>query len=483
MNQYRYILFDLDGTLTDPKEGITKSVQYACQTLGYEAKNLNKLEAFIGPPLKVSFRDLYGMDDETVSEAIRLYRERFQKVGVYENIPYKGIHEVLDDLVKEGYVLAIASSKPKHFVDIVLKHFSLEKYFEYVVGSELDGTRDSKTEVIYEALRLIFSPDTKEGDLSFLEEVPKELVLMVGDRKYDILSAGEVGIDAMGVLYGYAKEGELEEAKATYIVENFEQMRTILFLNNKQISATKPAILKTADVLLPLFIFWGISLLFRYTNKASNIWITFLEPMIAGILLTVLYQKRKIKEVSYKIVDRNRKLVIRYLLPTALLAIAVAIGMNIALEMLGIKDVSFSNGIVQEGKLFSIYSFALFGVLYPVVEELTFRGGIYQQMKTYYPDSIAIIVSAVLFGAYHGNIVQFVYGTIMGVLLALVYRRVKHFASVLVFHISANMAVLVGTNVGLYTVSTISTLILAIVGGTAIICGYYMFLAPGKRKK
>ena len=104
-------------------------------------------------------------------------------------------------------------------------------------------------------------------------------------------------------------------------------------------------------------------------------------------------------------------------------------------------------------------------------------------MKTYYPDSIAIIVSAVLFGAYHGNIVQFVYGTIMGVLLALVYRRVKHFASVLVFHISANMAVLVGTNVGLYTVSTISTLILAIVGGTAIICGYYMFLAPGKRKK
>lgn len=138
---FEYILFDLDGTLTDPKLGITSSVQYALRALGIEEPSLDKLEVFIGPPLTDSFREFYGLDEEQMTTAVDKYRERFATQGIFENEIYPGIPQMLADLKAKGKKLAIASSKPTLFVEQILEHFEIGKYFDHVVGSNMDGTR------------------------------------------------------------------------------------------------------------------------------------------------------------------------------------------------------------------------------------------------------------------------------------------------------------------------------------------------------
>lgn len=213
---YSILLFDLDGTLTDPKEGITKSVAYALQALGIEASP-NQLTAFIGPPLKDSFKMYYHMTDEVADKAIQKYRERFNKVGIFENRAFEGIHTLLDGLKKQGKKLAIATSKPYVFAIRILERYELAEYFDWIVGSELDGTRSKKSEVIEEVLR--------QAEVS---EAQRNNCLMVGDRKHDIEGAKACGVDALGVAYGYAEKGELEAAGATYIVKDIQALSTFL---------------------------------------------------------------------------------------------------------------------------------------------------------------------------------------------------------------------------------------------------------------
>ena len=178
---YQYILFDLDGTLTDPKEGITKSVQYALADQGIIEEDLSKLEPFIGPPLLDSFMEFYQMNEEDAHKAIAKYRERFQKTGLYENEIYPGISQMLQSLQHDGRRLAVASSKPTVFVEKILRHFHIKQYFDVIVGSELDGTRSKKEEVVEEALKQLFEDKTPDP----------ETVVMVGDRKFDV--EGEIG--------------------------------------------------------------------------------------------------------------------------------------------------------------------------------------------------------------------------------------------------------------------------------------------------
>ena len=140
----KYLLFDLDATLTDPKVGITTCGQYALPSFGIEEPDLDKLEPFIGPPLKESFQKFYNMDDEQAEAAIAKYRERFQDIGIFENELYDGIPEMLHTLQSKGLFLAVASSKPTVYVERILEHFQIDKYFKVVVGSELDGTRVNK---------------------------------------------------------------------------------------------------------------------------------------------------------------------------------------------------------------------------------------------------------------------------------------------------------------------------------------------------
>lgn len=217
---FPYVLFDLDGTLTDPKPGITQCVQYALRCMGIEEPDLDKLEPFIGPPLTDSFREFYGMDQEQAAEAVAKYRERFSEKGLYENEIYPGMKQMLENLKTAGCHLAVASSKTEHFVKLILEYFDIDGYFEVIVGSELDGTRCQKEEVVAEALRRFF-PDGN---------IPCDDIVMVGDRKFDIIGGREMGLHQIGVAYGYAPEGELEAAEAEYIVNDLDELERVLIM-------------------------------------------------------------------------------------------------------------------------------------------------------------------------------------------------------------------------------------------------------------
>lgn len=210
------IIFDLDGTLSDPKEGITQCVQYALKEFGIKA-DCDQLTSFIGPPLMDSFKQCFRFTDKEAVKAIEKYRERFDRVGKYENILYPGIKELLSQLKAEGYKLAVGSSKPEKYVIDILKYFKIYDDFDIVVGSEMNGERIHKKEVIEE----VFSRNGK-----------REKAIMIGDRKFDIEGAKENNIPSIGVLYGYGSVQELKDAQpdrfAFSVAELSEQIKTLI---------------------------------------------------------------------------------------------------------------------------------------------------------------------------------------------------------------------------------------------------------------
>ena len=218
---YKYCLFDLDGTLTDPREGITKSVQYALHHYGIEEPDLKKLEAFIGPPLADSFMQFYGFPEKKAWEACTVYRERFIPVGAYENKVFDGVPQMLQQMKDLGIRIAIASSKPEVSVRNILNHFDLTKYFDVIVGSAPDGSHGTKEEIVERAL---FELGTRvlSGEDRYSQ------CAMVGDRKFDICGAKKHGVTAVGVSFGFADEGELEQAGADYIVDSIEELSELL---------------------------------------------------------------------------------------------------------------------------------------------------------------------------------------------------------------------------------------------------------------
>lgn len=225
---FKYALFDLDGTLTDPKEGITRSVQYALLHFGIKEENLDKLEGFIGPPLRDSFMLFYGLSPEQAEEAVAAYRERFGETGIFENIPYDNMAELLRSCKEAGMLLAVASSKPQIYVQRILEHFQLEQYFNAVVGSELDGTREKKEEVVEECLRQLEELVTGKGQTVLSQIFHHDNCCMIGDRKYDIEGGNRYGLYTIAVSYGYADEGELEAAGADRIVDSVKELKDAL---------------------------------------------------------------------------------------------------------------------------------------------------------------------------------------------------------------------------------------------------------------
>ena len=212
---FQYLLFDLDGTLTDSSEGLTKSVQYGLQCVGIEVTDLSDLLKFIGPPLEQSFREGFGFDKEKAELAVAKYRERFIPIGLYENLVYPGMEDALQRLKEAGKVLIGATSKPEYMAKRILEHFGLDGYFDDICGSDDDRHRSKKDEVIRYALE-------KHG-ITDLEDV-----LMVGDRKFDVLGAAKCGLKCMGVLYGFGDREELEAAGAAYIAETVEDMAQMI---------------------------------------------------------------------------------------------------------------------------------------------------------------------------------------------------------------------------------------------------------------
>ena len=204
---YRYLLFDLDGTLTDSQEGITKSVDHALRTVaGIHTADLSTLTPYIGPPLVDGFMENHRLDYDTAVRCKDAYRSRYEKVGLFENRVYDGIPDALARLQAAGRVLALATSKPEVFARRILTHFELAGYFTVICGATMDGRISQKYEVIDETLRRLGSPPPAE-------------TLMIGDRRHDVQGAKAHGLDALGVLFGFGSEEELRQAGAAALAQ------------------------------------------------------------------------------------------------------------------------------------------------------------------------------------------------------------------------------------------------------------------------
>ena len=212
---YDIVLFDLDGTLTDPGIGITNSVAHALAHWNIEVTDRATLYKFIGPPLSDSFMRYYGFSEEDAIHAIAVYREYFSTKGLYENEVYPGIPALLQTLKAQGKTVVLATSKPEKFAVEILRHFGLYDYFDIIAGASMDESRNKKADVIAYAISQMKNPDLSR-------------MIMIGDREHDILGAKQIGIDSIGVLYGYGDRAEHEAAGATYIAEKVEDILPLL---------------------------------------------------------------------------------------------------------------------------------------------------------------------------------------------------------------------------------------------------------------
>ena len=211
------ILFDLDGTIINSEEGITKCVQYALKSFGIEEPDLKKLLCFIGPPLDPVFREKYGFDEKQAWEAVVKYRERFDVKGIFECELYDGVADAIKKLKEEGYVIALASSKPEGACKRIIEHFSLTPYFDMIVGSTLDGSISTKQEVLEELGRRMKHMD-----------IAKEEMCLIGDTHYDVNGANQFGTRCIGVTYGFGTREQLENAGAYRVCDTINEVLDVI---------------------------------------------------------------------------------------------------------------------------------------------------------------------------------------------------------------------------------------------------------------
>ena len=461
----KYLLFDLDGTLTDPKVGITTCVQYALKDLGIEEEDLSKLEPFIGPPLKDSFMEFYGLSEEQAEVAIAKYRERFQDVGLFENEVYEGIPQMLHTLQSKGIFLAVASSKPTVFVERILEHFNMRKYFKVVVGSELDGTRVNKDEVVQEALKQLF------GD----QPIKKEEIYMIGDRKFDVEGAKALGIESVGVAYGYGSMEELKEAKADFIVRTVEELEKFLLRGTDEKEEEKKG-LNFSRIWVMLYAFmifmlvrnvvmyglnwllvtyWesfpaGLSeallikdetgMLIGFTGNASTIMSAI--GFIAGIIPNLSTAKILIKKTAEeaKLSHLKPEPAKNYLFLGAA-TVGAVIALNLLFELLQItaKSDAYQQVVADQYSASFLVGILCYGLVTPMAEELLFRGIIYNYLKRFMKLKVAVILAAFLFGAYHMNTVQGAYAFFMGCLIIYGYEYFGSFKIPVLMHVISNV--------------------------------------------
>jgi len=455
-----YLLFDLDGTLTDPKVGICTCVQYALKSFGIEEPDLDKLEPFIGPPLKDSFIQFYDMSEEQAEAAIEKYRERFSETGLFENEVYMGIPQMLSDLKSVGVKLAVASSKPTVYVKRILEHFGIAKYFDAVVGSELDGTRVNKDEVVREALRQLFGEQT----------VDKGKVYMIGDRHFDVEGAHALGIESVGVTYGYGSMEELKAAKSEYIVRTVDELHRFLLRGVDEVRKPK-GLQRIWSFMFPFLVFClvrsvAIQLFHllmitigQVVKGGSFFFIHDAEGVLEGLTGNVATIGSAIGFIAgaafvYKTavaaIDgawEDMKLLHLWEEPKkhyvllAMATIGAVLGANVFLELIGMTDKS----VVYQQVAADQYAAALpvglicYGVITPIAEELLFRGIVYNKLKKIMNLGPAVLVSGALFGLYHGNDVQGIYAFVIGVLMAYMYEYFADFRIPVFMHIGANV--------------------------------------------
>lgn len=497
------ILFDLDGTLTESGEGIINCVQYALEKLGKKEEHPENLQCFIGPPLKEQFMKYAGLSEKEGEKAVVYYRERYTTTGIFENRLYPKIPELLELLKINNKILAVASSKPEVYVKQILEHFQIADYFTAIVGSELDGRRTEKAEVIEEALRRMH-----------LEE-ERDKVLMVGDRSQDVQGAISCGLQCIGVAYGYGSREELEKAGAVYIAdsvedlgilaspndeettENVESVRNIIpdrekvkkyeipetrKLEKEEKEMPEPAKKKekfrysTAGqiwrLIYPFLIHYGATLLatialylvyliqaggLQETASAgqrlinSTLYVTLIGDLTAAIILYLFYRKDQMHRKEGFSGTGKAFVWAPPVIWFSVIILAIATGqfLNDLINGLHLNDLFTGYSEVSE-QAFSGQPVGLMilvvGIIGPICEELMFRGIVFHRLKDWVKPQAAIVISALLFGIYHGNVVQFFYATCMGVMLAIIYDKTGTLWISIVAHIAANLWSLFGSS-------------------------------------
>lgn len=497
------ILFDLDGTLTESGEGIINCVQYALEKLGKKEEHPENLQCFIGSPLKEQFMKYAGLSEEEGEKAVVYYRERYTTTGIFENRLYPKIPELLELLKINNKILAVASSKPEVYVKQILEHFQIADYFTAIVGSELDGRRTEKAEVIEEALRRMH-----------LEE-ERDKVLMVGDRSHDVQGAISCGLQCIGVAYGYGSREELEKAGAVYIAdsvedlgilaspndeettENVESVRNIIpdkekvkkyeipetrKLEKEEKEMPEPAKKKekfrysTAGqiwrLIYPFLIHYGATLLatialylvyliqaggLQETASAgqrlinSTLYVTLIGDLTAAIILYLFYRKDQMHRKEGFSGTGKAFVWAPPVIWFSVIILAIATGqfLNDLINGLHLNDLFTGYSEVSE-QAFSGQPVGLMilvvGIIGPICEELMFRGIVFHRLKDWVKPQAAIVISALLFGIYHGNVVQFFYATCMGVMLAIIYDKTGTLWISIVAHIAANLWSLFGSS-------------------------------------
>lgn len=466
----KYILFDLDGTLTDPKIGITTCVQYALQSFGIDEPNLDNLEKFIGPPLVDSFMEFYGFSREKAEEGVKKYRERFGDVGLFENEIYPGVEHMLMKLSKIGFRLAVASSKPTVYVEKILEHFKIRQYFKVVVGSELSGERSRKEEVIQETLRQLF-PD---GQIKYDE------IYMVGDRSFDVDGARAIQVESIGVTYGYGGIDELKEHKADYIVESVPELEHFILRELADLPK-KPGVVMW-DMVSPIFMFILLRIIatqvlnmgfsFLAETLPENLWnkVFFTDTatgttmlngtwgcvvtMISFLVGGMVFYKSAMAQIQTEYANTRLKQLKRkekWVAPLGgLVTLCMIIAGNAIIAGIGLVEQStgFQQAASSQFSAPLLLGILCYGIATPIVEEMLFRGVVYTKGKSLYSFEKAALFSTVLFAAYHMNIVQGAYALLMGALICYFYDYFGSFGWPLFVHMASNILIYVCGKMG-----------------------------------
>ncbi|MBO5242099.1 MAG: CPBP family intramembrane metalloprotease [Lachnospiraceae bacterium] len=376
----------------------------------------------------------------------------FNLDGIKENKLYPGMAQLLRDLKERGVMMAVMADKPKDVVDGILKECEIDDCFSAVIGCEEDEECETWTQVLSMALSVL----KKKAGRRF----KPEKALMVGARSFDVEAAKQEGIASVAVAYSQAPEGELSACGSDFLVDSVEQLEEIITGEPVYFKyRNKNAFTKTIEILLPLFLFWAVELivynvgyvlvgkyvpaLAEHKNQLA-VWLNAVASISTWPMLARLYAQTYCGDTSYVITRRNKALLKRDAVLVAAYAVALGLGLNILTASLQVFRISEAYEQVA-GVQYSVslpVGLVIYGVLTPFTEELIFRGIIYNRIRKYFPMPVTMFASALIFGCFHGNMVQMMYAVIMGMALALVYEIYgRYLAAPLLFHCSANMLV------------------------------------------
>lgn len=493
------ILFDLDGTLTDSGPGIMRSVQYALEKMGRPGVDLQALRCFVGPPLKEQFMAYAGFDDGEALEAIRYYRERYTDKGMFENEVYPGVEDILKFLAGRGRILAVASSKPEVYVRQILDHFGLSGYFREIVGAELNG-RTSKSEVIEEALKRLGMSNHRQavlmvGDRDYdvigahhcglqcigvaygygsREELEKAGAAYIAATVSDLAVLGESDEDDETVETNSIDMGNFldkplpsaSESQSVRIVSDVQEPERKESAGRKIWRVIYPLLLHfvittAVTTVGDSFIAIVAVFLLGITDQAE-----IMNMMMHGVVLLtgvgnlvsmpvqlrlIQMDERRRKDPQYHYMSRPKKDgSASVLLGVVLSSVALCQILNDLITYSGISEMfpgyqETSTQVFEGQSIFMLL--AVVAIVSPVIEELVFRGILQRRLRDYLGRGWAIGLSAVTFGVYHGNVVQFIYASLIGLFLGCVLERTQDMRVPIAAHIAANLWSVMGMTV------------------------------------